>query len=116
VPAAYSYDLRARVVNAVDEGASRRRAAAVFKVSAATVVRWTKRLAETGSRAASPTGGDHKSKAIEAHRDWLLAVVVAEPDLTTAEIQVRLKETHGLAKSTSCLWRFFARHQGYVST
>jgi transposase len=97
-------------VNAVDEGASRRRAAAVFKVSAATVVRWTKRLAETGSCAASPTGGDHKSKAIEAHKDWLLAVVVAEPDLTMSEIQGRLKETHGLAKSTSCLWRFFARH------
>jgi hypothetical protein len=67
------------------------------------------------ARRARP-GGDHKSKAIEAHRDWLLAVVVAEPDLTTAEIQVRLKETHGLAKSTSCQWRFFARHQGYVST
>jgi transposase len=110
MPAAYSYDLRARVVNAVEEGASRRRAAGVFKVSAATVVRWTKRLAETGSCAASPTGGDHKSKAVEAHKDWLLAVVATEPDLTLAEIQTRLKDTHGLTKSTSCLWRFFARH------
>jgi transposase len=110
MPAAYSYDLRARVVHAVTEGASRRRGAVVFKVSAATVVRWTQRLAETGSRAASPTGGDHKSKAVETHKDWLLAVVAAEPDLTMAEIQTRLKDTHGLAKRTSCLWRFFARH------
>ena len=111
MPAAYSYDLRERVVDAVGRGSSRRRAAAVFKVSAATVVRWTKRLAETGSFAASPTGGDHKSNAVEVHRNWLLASVNAEPDLTLAEIQERLKATHGLEKSLSCLWRFFARHQ-----
>ena len=111
MPAAYSYDLRERVVDAVEQGSSRRRAAIVFKVSAATVVRWTKRLAETGSFAAAPTGGDFKSKAVEAHKDWLLTTVNAEPDLTLAEIQARLKATHGLAKSLSCLWRFFARHQ-----
>jgi transposase len=110
MPAAYSFDLRERVVDAVEEGFSRRRAAGVFKVSASTVVRWAKRLAETGSCAASPTGGDHKSKALEAHRDWLLAVVNAETDLTLAEIQTRLKDSHGLVKSISCLWRFFARH------
>jgi transposase len=111
MPAAYSYDLRERVVDAVERGSSRRRAAVVFKVSAATVVRWTKRLAETGSFAAAPTGGDFKSKAVEAHKDWLLTTVNAEPDLTLAEIQARLKATHGLVKSLSCLWRFFARHQ-----
>jgi transposase len=111
MPAAYSYDLRERVVDAVERGSSRRRAAVVFKVSAATVIRWTKRLAETGSFAASPTGGDHKSKAMEVHKDWLLTAVNAEPDLTLAEIQARLKTAHGLEKSLSCLWRFFARHQ-----
>jgi transposase len=71
MPAAYSYDLRERVVDAVERGSSRRRAAVVFKVSAATVVRWTKRLAETGSFAAAPTGGDFKSKAVEAHKDCI---------------------------------------------
>ena len=111
MPAAYSYDLRERVVDAVERGSSRRRVAVVFKVSAATVVRWTKRLAETGSFAAAPTGGDFKSKAVEAHKDWLLTTVNAEPDLTLAEIQARLKAAHGLEKSLSCLWRFFARHQ-----
>lgn len=110
MPAAYSYDLRERVVDAVERGSSRRRAAVVFKVSAATVVRWTKRLAETGSFAAAPTGGDFKSKAVEAHKDWLLATMTAEPDLTLAEIRARLKTAHGLEKSLSCLWRFFDRH------
>ena len=56
MPAAYSYHLRERVVDAVERGSSRRRAATVFKVSAATVVRWTKRMAETGSFAAAPMG------------------------------------------------------------
>jgi transposase len=111
MPAAYSYDLPERVVDAVERGSSRRGAAVVFKVSAATVVQWTKRLAETGCFAAAPTGGDFKSKAVEVHKEWLLATVNAEPDLTLAELQARLKATHGLEKSLSCLWRFFARHQ-----
>jgi hypothetical protein len=40
---------------------------------------------------------------VEVHKDWLLAAVKAEPDLTLAEIQVRLKATHGLGKRLSQL-------------
>jgi transposase len=110
VPAAYSSDLRERVVHTVGEGSSRRGAAGVFKVSVSTAIRWTKRLATTGSCAALPSGGDHRSKALEQHRDWLLALVGEQPDATLAEIQTRLSDTHGLKKSASCLWRFFRRH------
>jgi transposase len=110
MPSAYSYDLRQRVVAAVEEGASRRRAARQFKVGISTVIRWAARLAATGSCAAMPSGGDHKSKAVEAYKDWLLDLVKAEPDLTLSEIHLRLQATHGLKKSFSCLWRFFARH------
>jgi len=108
--AAYSFDLRERVVGTVEEGASRRRAAGLFKVSVSTAIRWARRMAETGSCAARPSGGDHRSKAVEALADWLLALNRTEPDLTLAEIQTRLKKTHGLTKSVSSLWRFFARH------
>jgi transposase len=110
MPAAYSLDLRERVIGAVEAGASRRRTAAVFKVSISTVVRWAKRVDESGGYAPRPSGGDHKSKEVEAHRDWLLSIVAAEPDLTLEEIQGRLKAAHQLPKSLSCLWRFFARH------
>jgi transposase len=110
MPAAYSLDLRERVIGAVEAGASRRRAAAVFKVSISTVIRWAKRVDETGDYAPLPSGGDHKSKDVEAHREWLLSIVTAEPDLTLKEIQGRLKAAHQLPKSLSCLWRFFARH------
>lgn len=110
MPAAYSYDLRERVVDTVEAGASRRRAARIFKVGVSTAVRWSKRLAETGSCAARPSGGDRKSKDIEVHREWLLARVAAQPDATLEEIQTALSGAHGLKKSLSCLWRFFARH------
>jgi len=110
MPAAYSLDLRERVIGAVAAGASRRRVAAVFKVSVSTVIRWAKRVDETGDYAPLPSGGDHRSKDVEAHRDWLLSIVTAEPDLTLEEIQGRLKAAHRLPKSLSCLWRFFARH------
>lgn len=109
--AAYSHDLRERVVAAVEEGLSRRRAAGQFKVGISTVIRWVSGLASKGSCAALPSGGDHKSKALEAHKDWLLALVKAEPDLTLSEIRLRLLAAHGLTKSISCLWRFFARHR-----
>jgi transposase len=48
---AYSLDLRNRVVAAVGRGKSRR-AAALFDVSVASVVKWTQRAYETGSPAA----------------------------------------------------------------
>ena len=110
MPAAYSFDLRERVVGAVEDGSSRRHAAEVFRVSVSTAIRWARRIAETGTCAAKPSGGDYRSGALEAHAAWLLALVAEEPDLTLAEIQARLKETHDLSKSISCLWRFFARH------
>jgi transposase len=110
MPAAYSLDLRERVTGTVEDGVSRRRAAAVFKVSISAVIRWVKRVPETGSCAPLPSGGHHKSKDVEAHKDWLLSVITAEPDLTLEEIQGRLMATHDLPKSQSCLWRFLARH------
>lgn len=46
---AYSLDLRQRIVDAISEGQSRRAAAATFKVSPATAVRFKQRLDRTGS-------------------------------------------------------------------
>jgi transposase len=111
VAAAYSLDLRRRVIATIDDGTSRREAAELFNLGVSTVIRWARRAAETGSCAAAPSGGDHKSQDIEVHREWLLNLVSTEADLTLEEIRIRLRETHGLRKSPSCLWRFFARHK-----
>ncbi len=111
MPTAYSLDLRSRVVAAVKQGATRHGAARQFGVSISSAVRWAMRFVRTGSCAATPSGGDHRSGGLEAHKDWLLELVRSEPDLTLTEIRSRLLAAHGLRKSPSCLWRFFARHK-----
>ena len=75
MPGSYSADLRERVVEAVNAGTSRRRASTVFKVGVSTAIRWAQRFKVTGSFQAKPSGGDLRSRAIEAHKDWLLALV-----------------------------------------
>ena len=110
MPGAYSAGLRERVVDAVNAGKSRRGASAVFKVSASTAIRWAQRFKEAGGWQAKPTGGERRSQAIEAHKDWLLALVVAEPDLTLMEIRGRLAADKIFSASVSALWRFFDRH------
>src|SRR5262252_9211160 len=54
---AYSEDLRERVVAAVGDGQSCRQVAVVFRVSVASVVKWSQRARETGSAVARPQGG-----------------------------------------------------------
>jgi transposase len=58
----YSDDLRKRVVAAVEGGLSRRQAASLFDLGISTVVHWVWRFRETGSVAAKPMGGDHRSR------------------------------------------------------
>jgi transposase len=63
---AYSLDLRERVVAA---GASCRSVAATFKVSVASVVKWSQRFRATGSAAAHKVGGQ-RPYALQ-QRSWL---------------------------------------------
>ena len=66
---ALSDDLRKRVVEAVIEGGlSRNAAARRFEVSIASAVRWVKRYETTGEISPAPSGGDRRSRRIEAHR------------------------------------------------
>jgi transposase len=53
---AYSLDLRERVVAAVAEGESCRAVAARFKVSVASVVKWSQRFRSTGRRRGRSVG------------------------------------------------------------
>jgi hypothetical protein len=57
IPKPYSNELRARVIDAVVVGASRREAAECYAIGASTVVMWAQRWEETGSFAAKPAGG-----------------------------------------------------------
>ena len=106
---AYSQDLRDRVIDATESGTSARRAAARFEVSAATAIRWIGRVRDRGERSARRQGRRPGSK-LDAHRDFLLAVIEAAPDATIEELQRRLVEEKGVRASTGTIWTFLDRH------
>ena len=109
---ALSDDLRKRVVEAVVlAGLSRNQAAAHFKVSVASAVRWVKRFTTTGEISPAPSGGDRRSGRIELHRDYLLGLIRRTPDITLLEIRERLIANCGERFAVSVLWRFFDRHE-----
>lgn len=100
---AYSLDLRERVVSAVAGGSSCREAARVFKVSAASVVKWWQRFRSTGSAAAKPMGG-RQGRSLAAEQAWILARLEAAPDVTLRALVVELGE-RGVATSYGSVWR-----------
>ena len=103
----YSEDLRKRVVAAVDGGLSRHQAASRFGVVVSTVVHWVRRWRETGSVAAKPMGGDHRSLLV-GERSWILERIAAMPDLTLEELRAELKD-RGVIVGYGTVWRFFER-------
>jgi transposase len=108
MPKPYSNDLRARVIEAIEAGASRREAADSYQISASAVVLWTQRWEETGSFAAKPSGGS--ASPLEEHTNWLLALISEQPDLTLDEV-VTVMCKRGIEGSRSAVWRFFDRHK-----
>ena len=105
---AHSEDLRLRVVAEVAGGMSRRRAAAHFRVSASSAIRWVGLKEETGGVSPRPRGGKSRSP-LEPHKDWLLSLNTAEPDLTLAAIVQRIDDGLGLKTTEASVRRFFKR-------
>ena len=106
MPKPYSDDLRARVIEDVVTGASRREAAEHYGISPSIVVIWAQRFEQTGSVAAKPSGGS--TSPLEAHAEFLLDLIADAPDLTLDEI-VAAMDKRRIAGSRSAVWRFFAR-------
>jgi transposase len=107
MPKPYSGDLRARVMEEVATGASRREAAERYGISASVVVIWAQRFEKTGSVAAKPSGGS--ISPLEDHAEFLLALIAEQRDLTLDEI-VAAMDKRRIAGSRSAVWRFFDRH------
>ena len=106
---AYSLDLRERVVAAVAAGESCRAVAATFRVSVASVVKWSQRFRATGSAAAHKVGG-RRPYALQGEREWLLARLAEKPDLTLRAIGAELA-VRGIKVSHFAVWHFFV-HEG----
>jgi transposase len=106
---AYSLDLRERVVAAVAAGESCRAVATTFKVSVASVVKWSQRFRATGSAAARPVGGN-RPYVLSSERDWLLKRLAEQPDVTLRALLAELAE-RGIKVSYYAVWHFF-EHEG----
>jgi transposase len=104
---AYSEDLRERVIAAVEAGASRHAAAAQFRVSISSAIRWVGRWQRDWEIAAKPRGGS--VSPLEEHAAAVLDLAAARPDLTLDEFCAALRERR-VATSRVSLWRFFKRH------
>lgn len=103
MPRAYSLDLRERVVAAVAAGESCRTVARSYRVSVASVVKWSQRFRATGSAAAKRMGGT-RPRSLAKERDWLLARLAAVPDLTLRALVAELGE-RGVVTSYGSVWR-----------
>jgi transposase len=103
MPKPYSLDLRERVVAAVAGGESCRQVAKTFKVSVASVVKWSQRFRASGSAAAKPMRG-RPGLSLAPHRVWLLARLAAAPDVTLRALVIELGE-RGVATSYGAVWR-----------
>jgi transposase len=104
---AYSEDLRERVIAAVEAGATRRAAAAQFKVSVSSAIGWVQRWQTDWAIAAKPRGGS--VSPLEDHAAALAGLVAEQPDLTLDEFCAVLQERE-IATSRVSVWRFFSRH------
>jgi len=107
MPKPYSSDLRARVIEDIEAGASRREAADRYGLSPSVVVLWAQRWEETGSVAATPSGGS--TSPLEKHAEFFLRLIVEQPDVTLDEI-VEVMRKKRVPGSRSAVWRFFQRH------
>ena len=98
----YSQDLRERVLRALDRGERPTQIARRFEVSRVWVYQVRDRLRETGERGSYPIGGHRRSRLVGLE-PLLRAWIEAQPDLTLAEMQQRLRE-QGVSIKVGALW------------
>lgn len=85
--AAYSQDLRNKVLAACDRGMPTKQVSGVFDVSPAWVRRLKQRRRETGETSPRPMGG---ATVIKIDMERLAALVGEQPDATLKELRERL--------------------------
>jgi transposase len=102
--AAYSLDLRTRVLEDWDAGLKAEAVAAKYRVSRAWVHRLVQRRRETGTIAPRPQT-KFRAQALAGQEDRLRGLVEAQPDRTLGELRIALPT----AASLSSIWRALDR-------
>ena len=96
----YSEDLRRRVVEAIDGGATIPDAAEQCGVRISSVVRFLKLHRDTGSVSAAKFGG-YKDFVLPTHEELVRSLIEEQPDITLAELKARLaKKKVSVGKSS----------------
>ena len=90
MPKSYSGDLRERVIEAVEGGASRRETAERFEVSVSSAVKWLQRWHESKSAVPKPRGGS--VSPLEEFAEQILDLIAQQPDLTLVETVAELRK------------------------
>jgi transposase len=103
----YSNDLRARVIEAIEEGATREEASERHHVSLSSVGRFLRLKRERGSVSAAKFGG-YKPYALAAHEELIRQLLAEQPDITLAELKALLRKRKVAVGQTS-IFRFL-RH------
>ena len=99
--AAYSIDLRTRVLRDADAGLSSKDLAERYHVSRAWVDALKQRRRETGAIAPLKQTTFRRRALVQAEMDRLAALVAARPDATLAELRDALRTSAGL----TTIWR-----------
>jgi transposase len=95
----YSEDLRARVVAAIEAGATTPEVADQYSVSLSSVGRFVRLDRETGSVSAAKFGG-YKEFALAGHEALVRQLVAKQPDITLAELVTQLAKKITIGKSS----------------
>lgn len=103
----YSGDLRSRVAAAIADGESCRTIAERFDIAPSTVVKWSKRMRETGTPAPAKFGG-HRTPTLVPHRAFILAEIAKVPHLSLHRLKALLAK-RGVNVSHDTVWRFLRR-------
>src|SRR5438046_9936356 len=109
MPKPYSEDLRERVIEAVESGASRRETAENYRLSPSSAVRWWRRWHDTGSVKAKPSGGGRSP--LEENAEGLRTLVVEEADWTLDEIVTARRKRVVAVGRSAVSWVYGKRRQ-----
>lgn len=106
----YSSDLRGRVLTAISDGLSTRKAAKRFGIGVSTAGAWYRRYRDTGEVAARKQGHPPGSK-LDFHEGFILNLVEETPDISLADIAGRLLVERSVSAVPSTVWEFFNKRR-----
>lgn len=106
----YSLDFRQKIISAYESGLDTiREVAERFEVSPSFIKKLLAQKRSTNSIAPIGHRGGQRKRLTEKHRQWLFKTVLAEPDMSLADLQERLEKEKQIVVSTPTLSRELRR-------